>query len=87
MGYDEHHRGYHILPDGASQYVVARVAVFDEHPIPNLVHMIERCPRTTNRVFIPRVAMLRLRNLLTLRTHNQFSQLLPLLVALMLMQT
>ena len=33
VGYDEHRRAYRILPDGASQYVVARVAVFDESSI------------------------------------------------------
>ena len=33
VGYDEHRHAYRILLDGASQYVVAQVAVFNESSI------------------------------------------------------
>ena len=40
--------GYRILPDGASHYVVARVAVFDERPI--IQRMLNRCTNTHSTV-------------------------------------
>ena len=43
VGYNEHvHcRGYRILPNSASQYVVAWIAIFDERPV--IRRMLSRC--------------------------------------------